>query len=837
MTSHDQGTFVASPDEQDNKQLYSPQDVRSALPRKTSRQGSEVGLASASGGSPELRKATTRKSSPTKKPIFDRESFIPEEAIAADDAEPVVGPNSAGVIQDNHKATATTAEQSVDVIAETTESSSTSAPTTEEATSAQNTIQPAVNVTDADVATSFSRSPVREVAPKPEQPDSQTKEVLKDTETVEPVAKIPAASAGSASVEQSSAEAVTTEDKSDKDAAEIQTDSSPRKEIAVDDEAEPDSSFLSAQEDIVEPDPSLGPAAELGSVDQGTAAVNHCTAKEEVYENSAASSTPASEKTFLPQRSATSVPEKDDTTARTASTDPSAKNSEGTQAETPGTAEVSQETGKATQDITESAQDAAEATQDLTVPADNTATMPTTSKQSAMDAIKKSGPQQTPSLNPFAKKTKAQREKEKAQTRKDKKRREQEEKAAKAKSGKTVPHVGLQEQASSTEQSLEAQANPVGSPNADTSTNDHVQPEKNKVPTDQALEEGEATGEGSAVAVIPPQASKIEGDEGVSGKQTGGTTTTIPDKTGSVTHKTEVGQKAGPTEEMPTANAPLPTAQSPERNGGTKPEPSGDSESPTSAVNANDPAAPANNTAVNANDASTPPNNKKAPPALPHLNLDPSSTSNTSSQSSSSTPAAPAPSAPVSGKSSKLLFTQQDHDYLPDHVEMSPSRRGSNATSGASSATLNAGDTGLTSPSPSAENFFTPLQTPAVPPTPEEQTPKPKKKKPKKKKKKPAAAGEASASSMPPFTPGGAPRAPNDGSPPSSNSDDGLAYDDNPFGNQISHIDAIRGATKDPNNYYNIVNREMEEEKAEKELAQEHEQVPAVCLQSVRLER
>jgi hypothetical protein len=129
---------------------------------------------------------------------------------------------------------------------------------------------------------------------------------------------------------------------------------------------------------------------------------------------------------------------------------------------------------------------------------------------------------------------------------------------------------------------------------------------------------------------------------------------------------------------------------------------------------------------------------------------------------------------------------------------------------------LNASEAALGSPSPTTENFYTPLQTPGAPPTTsQEQAPKSKKKKPKKKKK-PVATQEATETPITPSasvsTAGFADRM----FTPGSSSDEDLIYNSDPFGNQMSHIDAIRNAVNDPNTYYSTVNREMAE-KAQRE--------------------
>jgi hypothetical protein len=100
------------------------------------------------------------------------------------------------------------------------------------------------------------------------------------------------------------------------------------------------------------------------------------------------------------------------------------------------------------------------------------------------------------------------------------------------------------------------------------------------------------------------------------------------------------------------------------------------------------------------------------------------------------------------------------------------------------------------------------MQTPALVSAPQEQIPKPKKKKNKKKKKKAATLQQVEGSDV---------RAPHNNEVYSLPSDDAQSQDENeykadPFGSQISHIDAIRQFKNHPNNYYARVNREMAEQ-------------------------
>jgi hypothetical protein len=126
------------------------------------------------------------------------------------------------------------------------------------------------------------------------------------------------------------------------------------------------------------------------------------------------------------------------------------------------------------------------------------------------------------------------------------------------------------------------------------------------------------------------------------------------------------------------------------------------------------------------------------------------------------------------------------------------------AVSVASSATLHPREGGQPSPSPSTQDFHTPLQTPVDPDKSREQVEKPKRKKKKNKKKKTPTAAQEGADPV-----AGASVA--DAQAGSNGDYDHLA---DPFEQQISHIDAIRAAVKDPNTYYNQVNREIAERDA-----------------------
>jgi hypothetical protein len=153
------------------------------------------------------------------------------------------------------------------------------------------------------------------------------------------------------------------------------------------------------------------------------------------------------------------------------------------------------------------------------------------------------------------------------------------------------------------------------------------------------------------------------------------------------------------------------------------------------------------------------------------------------------------------------------------------------AVSIASSDTLHPSDSAQVSPSPTAQDFHTPLQTPAIPPIPQDSTPKPKKKK-NKKKKKPAAAVDATDSAMSATSAGACLGDAGTGIAVAKRNGSGSAAQTSwfldPFGNQMSHIDVIRAATKNEDSYYNKVNREREEKAVKASSAQEPESL-GVC--------
>jgi hypothetical protein len=375
--------------------------------------------------------------------------------------------------------------------------------------------------------------------------------------------------------------------------------------------------------------------------------------------------------------------------------------------------------------------------------------------QPSAAAMKSQGPQQTPSLNPFAKPSKSQRKKDKQQQKK------KGLQTAKAKVGEAYTTTG----SSSSAPSTNAQPNtPMN--NGTSSSSDQSQTPARPTSSDAQVPQGTnvAKGKGKAKAGaaatdnLTKETPVVEGKgkEAISCNQPEGASEDITGETGMVTHETKADQNAATLERQNSSNALASTSgvDSTEDNGdATHTLPLATASTGGSVKSDDAPTAP------------TAPKMKKTAPAVPNLKLNAGSG-----------------------------LTRE-----PD------------STSAASSDTLHpSGNAPQPSPSPTAEDFHTPLQTPAATSAPQEQVAPPKKKKNKKKKKKTAAPVSAdAATASAPFgktdSSRAAPTTPNNNSDGSTEFD----YSADPFGGQMSHIDAIRKAVKDPNTYYNRTNREL----------------------------
>ncbi|KAF2829781.1 hypothetical protein CC86DRAFT_464288 [Ophiobolus disseminans] len=766
LPSQDEGSIVTNPEEQDGQSMYSPQDVRSGLPKQTSRKASEVDLSA--GGSPENRKMKMRQDSPTEEPKIQLDEPIEEETILDDVAESLTVLKPATMTEGASEATALAGnparatQPAKSMTSLEVSSTSSCASNAKDQTSHPTDVQPLADGAKVAIEELFSRPPDPEQTPAMARAEPESREVLEEVEptdaavevSTQPTYEVPQTSQGSTEVQQAE----------HKEPIVVDNKSVPETAVS-DDGVVAESSFISAQEDVaVLRKSSVNLRLEPGIANHGSERSVPSETEKLSHEDSASRPIYPTSEVILPP-STTSAPAKHKEVASTNTTDMDVM------------------------DTTTSIKDAKD-DQDTSVLTSDVTTVSTASVQPSGDVMKKSGPQQTPSLNPFARKPKVQRHKEKVLTKKEKKKLEQEEKAAKARTGKAASASDPEDQATTlTSAGLEADAEST------------AEVSKTGPATDDAADSATSTGEGknqAAVVVTLDQASKDESKNDVSGKQTGGTTTTIiPNETGSVTLKAEVAHEAPTAQDLSTATALLTLASSPERDIPARPD-DGMHESILAKHE------------VKVDDLSTVPKKKKAIPAIANLILQPSSTPKRGSQTSSTATVSPTNNSTI------------NQNTLSN---MSPVRRESNAASVSSSVTLNMGDTAVLSPSPTAENFFTPLQTPAtIPTTAQDQAPKAKKKKNKKKKKAAATVTvEASGTNSPAASiiashNGTTAVSVSNCSPPSSGADtDSPSHGPNPFGEQMSHIDAIRKEAKNPDSFYNRINRSREEETAKNE--------------------
>ncbi|KAF2036337.1 hypothetical protein EK21DRAFT_84032 [Setomelanomma holmii] len=439
-----------------------------------------------------------------------------------------------------------------------------------------------------------------------------------------------------------------------------------------------------------------------------------------------------------------------------------------------------------------------------------------TVSQPSEDAGRRQGPQQTASLNPFAKPSKTQRQKEKEQQKKEKKKKEQLEKATKAKVEKSASSNSLKTIVSATATGHEEQA-PAAISKEPT---DSAQPTEATVPAFAKLAQAGRMSIGKAKVKRQTEVPQVQTTEDEHKKEVfykhRGSTISTSSEAGSVTQKLKVSQKAPrspTTQHSSAASAPTSPAQSPN----AKLEP--DQEKPGRLV---PPPKTAVKDAVNANDVPTAPTMPAAPTtkktvlAVPELRLR-FSVHGTTSQAgmSSSTQPAPLPSASSTAKNPSVQLAD-----LPDIIK--PTRK-SDGVSVASSDTLLPDDPAQPSPSPTAEDFHTPLQTPADLNTTLELPVKSKKNKKKNKKKKvPATDMDPTKSTGPTRSSSGAPdtdiASTKDPSitaiRPAPSSPDDIDPDD-AFADQLKQIDSVRKSNEDAKSYFNKVNKGDKEKAAE----------------------
>jgi hypothetical protein len=287
--------------------------------------------------------------------------------------------------------------------------------------------------------------------------------------------------------------------------------------------------------------------------------------------------------------------------------------------------------------------------QDTVVPT-HIGLMATTLAQPSVEVMKKHGPQQTSSLNPFAngKLTKAQRQKEKEQKKKEKK-REQEEKAVKAKAEKTSSSAALKVPATLTNNKADGARDSISSLESETQVQDSVTTTDTAARTLQTTNgtngKGKIEVRAAAMGTVD-QISKVGDKEEVSSKQTEGTVTKSLDVIGSVTHKAKVAQKDMTISTLSIFHS---FAQSPNYSGVLASDQPADTTMPATAFVGD---------SVKAYDLPTVPRIKKATPAVSHLNLDlhPRSNRRKVSQPGATTATTPSPSIAASSTASQSIL-------------------------------------------------------------------------------------------------------------------------------------------------------------------------------------
>jgi hypothetical protein len=534
--ANEEQSMKAGTEAQTAKPQYSPQDARSDLQKKTDQLSPEEDFIP--GGSEVVREKYEEQLPPTQTTAAPSEQLAVNDAsedISATQNEPASNAETIATEQEWFEQ-ATAVSPSAVVGTDKDEASSAPPPATP---------QPS----QAEVAQAVEDSPSHSSAPESavtvghSRVESQTKatfEVIAATAESSEVAATIVNIPQPAEVADNPAKQVSNTEEAVNLSAANHTSASNQK-MASDEDAGPDSSFMSAHEVIDIDDPTAVTKAEISIANPGTEPSNKDEPKRSMVDESVL---PASTTNSEVLRSS-SLPDNQEI-APTAMTDQPkpivedvsvpAKDTE------PTVAALTSPSGpvKDTEVMTA-------AYLPPSVAAKDTEPKNTTPAQSAAPVIKKPGPQQTPSLNPFAKPKKTQRKKDK----------EQKKKATKVKADEIAPDSGAKSSQSPTKQDsnvkiTDADASAVSS-QAQISKASNTTKVANKA--DVTTESGEAG------------ASNVERKEKIVGKHAGGKATNISNAIGSVTHKTKVEQKAttAPVEESLSASAPLSRAQSPRR--------------------------------------------------------------------------------------------------------------------------------------------------------------------------------------------------------------------------------------------------------------------------------
>jgi hypothetical protein len=584
--------------------------------------------------------------------------------------------------------------------------------------------------------------------------DSDDALLLAGSDAATAVVKIPSAVKDDTILTQQST-AMSGVDKSE-DSPHHDLGSPPSEPPESDDGADPESSFLSAQENVDRGEPTLEPRADLVATDQET------LPSKSVPDTSSQKVSSFSQPTTAQEDSQHSL------------------------------SHVGQEAVSVSISATVGSTGGSHM-EEIPAKSENTAA---TKQTTHAEAVKQQGPQQTPSLNPFAKPSKSERRKEKEQKKREQK-KQQGEKAAKAKAGKVF--------LTTTNPNPEPPANlnskePVASLDPPISNSNTPSSEVTRTTTVHTNGGTNAAKDKTKIKVrqsdtnILDQNSKVESKDTAVGMYNGSIVADIPNELGLVTREAVAVPEAmtTPTEkDVSVAFTLLSLAQSPKQE----------------EARAEELAVTAKPATVNVNDAASTSINKTAP-ASPNLDL----------HSHSSASGAQNPLPDTSGLTEVALASKHASLTLKNPRDSQPDKAMATASNETKAASVTGSDT------MNADDG-----TKASPPSSQAQTPKPKKKRNKKKKKStaPAAVDEATSSA----TVAGSSTVADSSTVAGSSTGDaatGVAnakgkspslvgdydYDADPFGHQMSHIDAIRAANKRQDTFYNTVNRERAERAA-----------------------
>ncbi|KAH8730597.1 hypothetical protein GQ44DRAFT_823310 [Phaeosphaeriaceae sp. PMI808] len=745
-SSHEGKSVIVGTETKASQPMYSSQDARSDLQKKASQQSLKADLVS--GGSLKALKPETRQNSPARHTTEKSEDIVEKESVKQENAEQDVMPDSEGTDEgkpastDARDDTSTAKEYIGDITASRAEADTTEIGPKDSSLSITDDRLP-LEKSDASIEKSFLPPlPREEVSSEiPDSKGSQTKEEsLVNNETTSLALRTPVQLAIEApSVKRTSTPGREVEGK---DITGSHTSLLPHQGSPfLDEEEGPDESFSSAQEAIDNTGQTLVLGAEAPPGDHGTD--TNCPNISALEEPSIELSIPGSHT--------------DSTLAGIVTT----------------------EQATTTSSTTPKSQVAIEFE-------GNTRDMATASVQPSMEAIKKHGPQQTPSLNPFAKPTKAQRQKEKGQKKREKKR--EQGKTAKGKNDKVAATVA-KTPARSNNMSQDAQITSAKS----SKLNKKLESHNNEDTMVKGKDKAKVSTEDILVEV-----STADDKGNAFGKQTEDKTTITPKESSPMKEKGKYLQKV-PANLIPWEDPLILTALG------------------TIAESLDQKAKEKANEKTKTSDAPNTSKVEQATPAGPNVSpsLHQSPTHSKTGQPSSGMTIIPSHLVANHTKLAQLA-SQGVSQYI---------RESDTASIASSEMLMNQSDVVPHSPSPTADDFFTPLQTPAATLFAEDQATKPKKKNKSKKKKKttgasaPSGASDVKTELTPTVDAEASATISKDNDPsvdqPSSS---------NPFANGKSPIDMIQGVANNPNTNSTIVNREAKERAKDDQAQREQNQ-------------